>query len=236
MREAGRKFVRRRVRKLVELVMNDLDMLALLKPSDSSVAFENEKLRDVPRCKTRDQLYRLALSHLTNDGGLFLEFGVYKGASINRLAGLKPNVTFYGFDSFVGLPESWTPGSKKGAFTLKGVLPPVRANVKLIPGFFSLGRFVTTHADTRISFIHVDCDLYSATRTILTETAPMLAPGTVIVFDELFNYPRWELGEYKALSECAAETGMRFHYIGCIPTGSQVAIRITALSGARRPR
>lgn len=233
-RELGRKFLRRRVRKLIELVMNDLDMKALLKPSDSSVHFEYEHLREVPRCKTRDQLYRLALSHLTTDAGLFLEFGVYKGASINRLAGLKRNVTFYGFDSFVGLPEAWTPGSKKVAFSLKGKLPPVRENVKLIPGFFedTLNRFVTVHSGARISFMHIDCDLYSATKTILNQTAPMLEPGTVIVFDELFNYPRWELGEYKALTEFAAETGMRFDYIGYIPTGSQVAIRVTALSRA----
>jgi hypothetical protein len=69
------------VRKLVELVMNDLDMKALIEPNDSSVAFESEHLRDVPRCKTRDQLYRLALGQVTADNGLFLEFGVYKDAA-----------------------------------------------------------------------------------------------------------------------------------------------------------
>jgi len=37
--------------------------------------------------------------------GLFLQFGVYKGNSINRLARLKRKATFYGFDFFVGLPE-----------------------------------------------------------------------------------------------------------------------------------
>jgi hypothetical protein len=230
LHELGRKFIRRRVRKLVELIMNDLDMVALLKPSDSSVAFENEKLRDVPRCKTRDELYRLALGHVASDNGLFLEFGVYKGASINRLAKLRPNVTFYGFDSFVGLPESWTPGAKKGAFSLKGRLPPVRANVKLVAGFFedTLRQFLAAQRLSRISFMHVDSDLYSAARTILTETAQFMTVGTVIVFDELFNYPRWEQEEHKALSEFAAQTGMQFEYIGYIPTGSQVAIKITA--------
>jgi len=39
-----------------------------------------------------------------------MDFGVYKGASINWLAGLKPDVTFFGLDSFDGLPEAWTPG------------------------------------------------------------------------------------------------------------------------------
>jgi len=230
IREARRKFARRQVRKFVELVLNDLDMKALIEPSDSSVIFENEKLRDAPRCKTRDRLYRLALDHVASDAGLFLEFGVYKGASINRLAKLKPNVTFYGFDSFVGLPETWTPGCKKGAFSLNGVLPPVRSNVKLVPGFFkdTLRQFLANHRALRISFIHIDSDLYSAARTILTETAPLLEVGTVIVFDDFFNHPRWEMGEYKALTEFAAETGTRFDYIGYIPTGAQVAIRISS--------
>src|SRR5262249_4504666 len=76
IREARRKFARRQVRKFVELVLNDLDMKALIEPSDSSVIFENEKLRDAPRCKTRDRLYRLALDHVASDAGLFLEFGV----------------------------------------------------------------------------------------------------------------------------------------------------------------
>src|SRR5262245_23478783 len=86
-RDFRRKFVRRRVRKLIEIVTNDLDMKAIFMPGDSSVIFENEHLRETPRCKTRDRLYRLALDK-ARDTGLFLEFGVYKGASINRLAGL----------------------------------------------------------------------------------------------------------------------------------------------------
>lgn len=227
-REAIRKIIRRRVRKLIELVMSDLDMVALLKPGDSSVAFENEKLRDVPRCKTRDELYRLALGHVTSDDGLFLEFGVYKGASINRLAKLKPNVAFYGFDSFVGLPEAWTVGSKKGAFSLGGVLPPVRANVELIKGFFAdtLGAFFMARRNSQIRFMHIDSDLYSSAKTILTEARPLLGAGTVIVFDNFFNYPRWEQGEYQALTEFAAETGKRFDYIGYIPNGAQVALRL----------
>ncbi len=227
-REAIRKIVRRRIRKLIELVMSDLDMVALLKPGDTSVAFENEKLRDVPRCKTRDELFRLALGHVTSDDGLFLEFGVYKGASINRLAKLKPNVTFYGFDSFIGLPEAWTAGSKKGAFSLGGALPPVRANVALIKGFFAdtAGPFFIARPSSKISFMHVDSDLFSSAKTILTEARPLLGAGTVIVFDNFFNYPGWEQGEFRALSEFAAETGKRIDYIGYIPNGAQIALRL----------
>ena len=50
----------------------------------------------------------------------------YKADSINRLADLfKPDVHWYGFESFERLPEPWTLGAKKYAFNVMGALPPV---------------------------------------------------------------------------------------------------------------
>ena len=43
------------------------------------------------------------------EDGLFLEFGVYKGTSINFISSLIPDKKIYGFDSFGGLPEEWVP-------------------------------------------------------------------------------------------------------------------------------
>jgi hypothetical protein len=40
--------------------------------------------------------------------GLALEFGVFKGTTINHLARQAPDRQFFGFDSFEGLPEHWT--------------------------------------------------------------------------------------------------------------------------------
>lgn len=39
---------------------------------------------------------------------LFLEFGTYKGESINLCSKLMPEVNFYGFDTFEGLSESFS--------------------------------------------------------------------------------------------------------------------------------
>ena len=38
--------------------------------------------------------------------GLALEFGVFKGTTINHLARQAPDRRFYGFDSFTGLPDT----------------------------------------------------------------------------------------------------------------------------------
>lgn len=223
-----RRIFRRWIKKIVEIAVSDLDLMQSFRDLTSSAAFANEHFRNVPVFKDRDLLFRWTLGQVGGDNGLFLEFGVYKGASINRLAGLRPSATFYGFDTFTGLPEAWTLGAKKRAFDVGGWLPPVRKNVRLIKGLFedTLKSFVAEHHASKISFMHVDCDLYSATRTILRETRGLLMAGTIIVFDELINYPDWQNGEYKAFMEFTSETGVSYEFIGYVRGGSQVAVKI----------
>ena len=68
--------------------------------------------------------------------GLLIEFGVWKGRSINYFA-KRVSETIYGFDSFEGLKEDWSGwGFAKGAFDLGGKLPKVENNVILIKGWF----------------------------------------------------------------------------------------------------
>jgi hypothetical protein len=50
--------------------------------------------------------------------------------------------------------------------------------------------------------------------------------GTVILFDEYFNYPGWELHEFKAFQEFIAHTGLSYRYIGVVPSHQQVAVKI----------
>jgi hypothetical protein len=69
-------------------------------------------------------------------------------------------------------------------------LPHVSSNVTLIKGWFdqTLPPFLEKHP-APVSFLHVDCDLYSSTKTIFDSLRTRFRPGTVIVFDEYFNYP-----------------------------------------------
>ena len=45
-----------------------------------------------------------SINNPTKDDGLFMEFGVYNGSSINRFAKMIPNKTIYGFDAFGKFP------------------------------------------------------------------------------------------------------------------------------------
>jgi hypothetical protein len=70
--------------------------------------------------------------------------------------------------------------------------------------------------------------LYSSTKTIFDELADRFVPGTVIVFDEYFNYPNWQQHEYKAFQEFVAKHGITYQYLGFLSHDSCVAVKITA--------
>jgi hypothetical protein len=124
------------------------------------------------------------------------------------------------------LPEDWREGFPKGSFYTDS-LPLVNYNVKLIKGWFneSLPTFLKTHNDN-CAFLHIDCDLYSSTKTIFYNLKSYISPGTVIVFDEYFNYPGWKEGEYKAFEEFTKEYQIDYEYIGYNRFSEQVGVKI----------
>jgi len=179
-----------------------------------------------PHFDNRNGLFDCSLALVTLDG-LFMEFGVGDEAtSIRYLAG-KIDSTIHGFDSFEGLPDAWFETLGKGSFSTGGKYPSVPENVDLHKGWFedSLPPFLESHPGDA-AFIHIDCDLYSSTRTVLTALRPRIRTGTVIQFDEYFNYPGWREHELKAFQEFIAETGLSYEYVGYTSDFS-VAVLIT---------
>jgi hypothetical protein len=155
--------------------------------------------------------------------GLIMEFGVWQGESINFIASKVPDHQVHGFDCFTGLPEYWRPGFDKGCFATD--IPYVRPNVELHSGLFdqTLPAFLFSKQED-ISFMHLDCDLYSSTRTVFDLCKEKIVAGTTIVFDEFFNYPEWKSHEYKAFSEFIFASGKRFDYFSIVPNGEQVGV------------
>jgi Macrocin-O-methyltransferase (TylF) len=127
---------------------------------------------------------------------------------------LGPTRTIHGFDSFEGLPEDWFGKFRKGRFDTGGKLPKVRSNVKLHKGWFdeTLPKFVAEN-DGPVAFLHVDCDLYSSTKTIFQYLGDRIVAGTIILFDEYFNYPGWQQHEHKAFQELVQERGLRYRWL-----------------------
>lgn len=148
---------------------------------------------------------------------LWLEFGVFNGRTINYISKFTTD-TVYGFDSFEGLPEKWRDGFGKGAFNKKGDLPTVNKNVTLVKGWFdaTLPAFMKANAGKKVSFIHIDADLYSSTKCIFNNVKNHLAKDCVIVFDELVNYPGFDgpTGELRAFYEFITENKVDYTWIG----------------------
>ncbi len=176
---------------------------------------------------SRPEVYDRALRHLP-DHGLICEFGVFEAWSINHLAHRLPHRRLFGFDSFEGLPEAWRPGFEAGMFSTARCLPDVRPNVTLIKGWFdeTLPRFAAANPGP-VALLHIDCDLYSSTRCVLEHLGDRIVPGSVLVFDEFFNYPGWEDHEWRAFTEFAEARGLPHEYIAHNGAHEQVAIRIT---------
>lgn len=204
----------------------DLGYILQKRATESSADYVVSHMKNVDSTTSQIELLTLAMKHVDlTKGRLVCEFGVFTGTTINHIASLVPE-NIYGFDSFEGLPERWRDGYKKGAFTLNA-LPKVRSNVTLIKGWFdqTLPPFIQQHKEP-IGLLHVDCDLYSSTRIIFEQLAPQICPGCVIVFDEYFNYPGWEEGEYKAFQEFIKTSGLGYDYIGFNRLHEQVAVKI----------
>jgi hypothetical protein len=148
------------------------------------------------------QTLEIALA-MTKIAGIALEFGVYSGRTLSIISKRFPAKTF-GFDSFDGLPEDWREGFPRGTFKIEKM--PEVDNADIIPGLFqdTLDGFLVKNKEP-ISFVHLDADLYSSTKFVLTTLNERIVPNCVILFDEFMNYPEFEKHEYRAFIEWCTE-------------------------------
>ena len=180
---------------------------------------------------SRPELWRYCLNISTQlqytEDGVIAEFGVWKGESINSFAKTCPRARVFGFDSFEGLEEDWYGYSlQKGRYSTKGRLPKVENNVTLIKGWFedTLPNFVKSLAHEQILILHMDADTYKPSKYVLNSLVKNLDSGSIIIFDEYFGYPGWQLHEFKAYQEFVTKFSINYKYIAY--TNMQVAIEI----------
>lgn len=163
--------------------------------------------------KRNKSVLEIALKKAQKTGSI-LEFGVFKGKTINYLAKLVPNEPIYGFDSFEGFPNDGRTDWQQD-FTVDG-LPAVASNVTLIKGFFdaSLPKFLRENPDLPpVRLLHIDCDLYSSTKVVFDNLGHLLKPGSVIVFDELLHYGRFRENEFLAFFEFLEKNNLTFYWL-----------------------
>jgi len=158
--------------------------------------------------------------------GSVLEFGVATGTTLRILMAELPGRTVAGFDVFTGLPEDWRSGFPAGMFAQES-LPDV-PGAELVEGLFedTLPGYLAEHAE-QVALLHIDADLYSAAKTVLELVGPRLVAGSVVLFDEYFNYPGWQQGEHRAWQEYVEKTGLTFRYGGYTYDHEQMIVVVT---------
>ena len=161
--------------------------------------------------------------------GMALEFGVASGTTLRIIteAFTEREGTVAGFDVFSGLPETWRTGFPVGEFAQESI--PEVPGAQLVPGLFedTLPSFLNDKSGP-VAFLHLDADLYSSTKTVLDLLGDRLVPGSIVVFDEFFNYPGWQQHEYRAWTEFVTRTGISFEYLGYTVDNEQVIVEITS--------
>jgi hypothetical protein len=170
-----------------------------------------------PKVRVRDriELIRTVAQGIADQEVLYLEFGVWKGESMELWSKLltNPASRLHGFDSFEGLPEACDHLSAsgrpfpKGALSTSGLVPQISdTRVKFFKGWFedTLPLYNFVPGDVLVVFL--DADLYSSTIYVLKALLPHLKVGTIIYFDEFWDTQH----EQKAFTEFIEETGMNF--------------------------
>ena len=166
-----------------------------------------------PRYSKREDLQSAIGAMVASKCVLYIEFGVFRGASLRQWATLlsNPASSLHGFDSFEGLPEDWDAMRRKGEFNLDGQMPQFNdKRVVLHKGWFNQtlpGFDLPTH-DRLV--IHADADLYSSTDYLLKTLESRIVPGTILMFDEFCD----RFHEMLAFEQYLERTGHKYRFLG----------------------
>lgn len=222
--------VARLLRAAVGRIASDLELVSTIQAASSSAALIDLLMSDAKAFTSREDVMGAAFKAASGTG-FICELGVYRGQSLNEIARHYSSENVYGFDTFSGLPEFWRNGFPKGAFDVSFENLHFEKNCLLYKGLFdqSLPEFLK-QVESHAKLIHVDCDLYSSSISALRLLSPRIRTGTVIVFDEYFNYPGWQAHEHRAFREFLDMTGFGCRYIAYNKIGQQVAVVITGNS------
>jgi O-methyltransferase len=122
---------------------------------------------------------------------VYLEFGVAGGTSFQwwQTNSLHAESSFFGFDTFEGLPENWGFFYKKSDMSY-AMTEQQDPRSKFIKGLFQetllpfIDQNLSLMKSARRKIIHLDADLFTATLFVLTQLFPYLKKGDILIFDE----------------------------------------------------
>jgi hypothetical protein len=164
---------------------------------------QNSDLAGARKGRDRFDVLSMAAAQTRSLPGMAMEFGVFQGITLRHIArAIAPQRRVTGFDTFEGLPDDWGDLLAKGTFATSMPSLEGLSNVALEVGRIedTLPKYLSEHRPT-ISLVHSDCPYYEINVFILEHVLPCMPEGSVVVFDEYYGYPSYELYEFRAWSE-----------------------------------
>jgi len=140
-------------------------------------------------CGNRTANIEMYANNVLKLDGSVLEFGVYRGGTLERLAKIFKNKKVYGLDTFRGIPQkgSWD-RHNVGDFKdvnyrkIEEYFQKNCPNVTLIQGYFP--RTFYHVKNEKFCFLHLDADQYQSTLDGLDYLYPRVVPGGVVMLDD----------------------------------------------------
>jgi len=169
----------------------------------------------------REALFDAVFNAVTEGGGDYLEFGVFRGTSFILASKMAKRhrlrkTRFFAFDSFQGLPESEGTKMKKGEWAAPRVdfERTIRqagvdmTRVVIVEGLYNVSlddRVKQRYQLAKAAVVHVDSDLYSSAKDVLRFVEDVIVPGTILIFDNWYSFRNDEAvesrGERRAFRE-----------------------------------
>jgi hypothetical protein len=192
------------------VVFKDLTISGQIAASSSSVRWLHRHADDATLYELRTGVIDHALQNLAV-GGDILEFGVFQGAVTRYIFPRAANRQYHAFDSFRGVPKAMSLTVARHSFSLDGLVPDLPGGVIVHDGWFSdtLPVYRRNYM-APVALAYIDCDLYESVETVLAKIQDRLVPGSILIFDDWYNFPNWERHSYRALKEAESRTKWQF--------------------------
>ncbi|MDR1433485.1 MAG: class I SAM-dependent methyltransferase [Puniceicoccales bacterium] len=201
---------------------------------------------------THALLYGALVALANFPAGVAVDLGAGVLKSSNLLGSVFAHGTVFACDTFSGLPEAWERGDVNfpaGTFAPKiapvGLQPPFPTldNVIAIRGKFidTIPQLLPVLKNYQLALVHIDSDTYQSAVDGLEPLLPLLRVGTILVFDEFYNYDDFENGEFRAFMDLIDGNGFKYTPLAFNAHHQQVVIQIVGLpqseqcTGASRP-
>lgn len=198
---------------------------------NNSLFFSNEKNILEFSCNCAIDLFKklkISKKNIVLDDYLFLEFGVYKGFSINIISKFSK---VYGFDSFAGLSQHWKSGfldHVKGTYKSNEKFKNNNPDIVIIKGKVedTLKKFLTINK--KFLFVHLDLDTYSATKFVLNNLKKYInEDGVIMHFGQIYNFTGWKYGEFRAFKEeIIKDKNFRFVFLGFNVNHTSASVKV----------